>query len=53
MRGRPALAFTSADLDRLLADVYHSPADTPEVVATDRLVEIAEALETLVTTWPH
>lgn len=52
MRGRPALAFTSADLDRLLAEVYHSPADTPDVVASDRVVEIAEALETLVTTWP-
>ena len=51
MRGRPALAFTSERLDRMLAEVYHAPTDSHDQVATARLIEIARAITELAVRW--
>ncbi len=51
MRGRPALAFTSERLDLLLSEVYHAPTDTPDQVAIDRLIELADFLDELISRW--
>jgi hypothetical protein len=51
MRGRPALAFTSERLDRMLAEVYHAPTDSWDQVAVARLTEIAQAITDLAARW--
>jgi aminopeptidase YwaD len=40
----PALALTSENLVELMANITHSPQDTPEVVDVAKLVETAQAL---------
>jgi aminopeptidase YwaD len=47
MKGRPALAMTSELVAELMAEITHTPRDTPEVVNTDRLVRVAHALRDL------
>jgi aminopeptidase YwaD len=44
MNDRPALAFTSAEVFKLLATVIHTPGDTPDLVDPALLVETAEAV---------
>ena len=46
--GRPALALTSVDFGALSAQITHTPADKPEIVAVKRLVEIANGLRDVV-----
>lgn len=52
MRGRAAVAITAERLDELLAELYHSPADTADQVDVERLVEVADAIEALIMDWP-
>ncbi len=46
--GLPAIAFTAELMPELMATVTHTPADQPELVDPQKLVEIARALESLV-----
>ncbi|MCC6613683.1 MAG: M28 family peptidase [Anaerolineae bacterium] len=46
--GRPALALTSADYWTLSAQLTHTPEDKPEIVAIERLVEIANGLRDVI-----
>ena len=48
MNQRPALAITSELLAELLAEIIHSPKDTPEIVDAARLAQVALALRDLV-----
>jgi aminopeptidase YwaD len=43
----PALALTSEELAELMAEVTHTPRDTPEIVDPVKLVEVALALYNL------
>ena len=52
MQGRPALAFTTELLEDLLDTLYHAPTDTPDQVDTNLIVELTEAIEELIVTWP-
>ena len=52
MRGRPALAITSERLEQLLADVYHSPNDTPDKADARHIVAMSLALRDLIAEWP-
>ena len=52
MQGRPAVAFTTAELEDMLDTLFHAPTDTPDQVDVRRLVEIAEAIRDLVAAWP-
>jgi aminopeptidase YwaD len=45
---RPALAMTSELAAELMAEITHTPRDTPELVNTTRLVQVAYALRDLV-----
>jgi len=47
-RGRPAVAFTSADLQRLLGEVVHTEHDTAELVDIAALITVADAIANLV-----
>lgn len=47
-RGRPALAFTTDQLETVLAEVAHSPNDTPSLVDIALLVGLSEVLAALV-----
>lgn len=47
-QGRPAVAFTTSDLERALRTVVHSSDDTPERVDMTKVVEAAEALAIVV-----
>jgi aminopeptidase YwaD len=47
MKGRPALAMTSELVAELMAEITHTPRDTPEVVNISRLVQVAHALRDL------
>lgn len=44
MRGRPALAFTSSDMQTALGMVAHAPTDTPDGVDTPKVKEAAAAV---------
>ncbi|MGB3715880.1 MAG: M28 family peptidase, partial [Candidatus Promineifilaceae bacterium] len=46
--GVPSIAFTAELMPELMATVTHTPADRPELVDPQRLVEVARALESLV-----
>lgn len=46
MAGRPAVAITS-DIDEVSAQVTHTPKDAPEIVDTEKVAQIAEALAAL------
>jgi aminopeptidase YwaD len=46
---KPAIAFTSEKVAELMADITHSPQDTPDLVDCEKLVELAHALHDLVT----
>jgi aminopeptidase YwaD len=46
--GVPAIAMTAEYMSELMRTVTHTPADTPEIVDCTKLVQVAEALETLV-----
>ena len=43
----PALAFTSELLMELMAEITHTPKDTPEMVDAAKLVAVAQALRDL------
>jgi aminopeptidase YwaD len=43
----PALALTSELLAELMGGITHTPRDTPEIIDTSKLVEVAEALRDL------
>jgi aminopeptidase YwaD len=47
MNQRPALAVTSELLPELMAEITHTPKDSPEIVDTSKLVQIAVALRDL------
>ncbi|MGB9374714.1 MAG: M28 family peptidase, partial [Jiangellales bacterium] len=51
-RGRPAVAFTTDQLDTAMSEVIHTAHDTPAQVDVTLLVELAEALADLVDTLP-
>jgi aminopeptidase YwaD len=44
----PSMAFTSECMPELMRTVTHTSADTPEIVDSHKLVEVAEALDALV-----
>lgn len=44
MAGRPAVAITSAEAEKLAAEFIHTPADAPEIVDPAKLAQIARAL---------
>jgi len=44
MAGRPAIAITSAEAEKLAAEFIHTPADAPEIVDPAKLAQIARAL---------
>ena len=44
---RPALALTSELLTELMAEITHTPKDSPEIVNTTKLVDVAIALRDL------
>jgi aminopeptidase YwaD len=48
MNQRPALAITSELFMELLAEVAHTPKDSPEIVDTSKLADVAAALRDLV-----
>jgi len=48
MNDRPALAITSEELVKLLTEIAHTPRDSPEIVDTAKLVNVAVALRDLV-----
>jgi aminopeptidase YwaD len=52
MAGRPAIALTSHDLDRVLAEVAHSPQDTPQRVDAALLEQAAQGIAALVRALP-
>lgn len=45
----PALAFTSEQMAPLWAEIAHTPKDLPELVDGEKLVEVALALQELIT----
>ena len=47
--GKAAVAITAERFPELMANVTHTPRDTPEIVDCDKLVEIADALQTFIT----
>jgi aminopeptidase YwaD len=47
MNQRPALAFTSELAAQLMAQVIHTPKDSPEIVNASKLVKVAVALSQL------
>jgi aminopeptidase YwaD len=48
-KGRPAIAITSDKISELMANYTHTPKDTPEIVDCRKIVEVAGALNSLVT----
>lgn len=52
MRGHPAVAFTTQLVDEMLETLFHAPTDTPDQVDVSLLVDIARAIEHLISTWP-
>jgi aminopeptidase YwaD len=48
---KPAIAFTSEKVAELMANITHSPKDTPDLVDCEKLVELAQALHDLVTSF--
>ena len=52
MQGRPAVAVTSEHFREMLEVLFHASTDTPDQVAVNRLVEIADGIATLISTWP-
>ena len=51
MGGRPALAFTTELVKEMLAELFHADTDTPDHIEPARIVNIATAMETLITDW--
>ena len=47
MNKRPALAITSERFDYILTEFAHTPKDSPEIVDTNKLVDVALALRDL------
>jgi aminopeptidase YwaD len=47
--GIPAIAIASENIAELMATVAHTPADTPDMVDCEKLVEIANALYDMIT----
>jgi aminopeptidase YwaD len=47
MNQRPALALTSDRFTELWTEIAHTPKDSPEIVDTTRLVNVAAALRDL------
>ena len=48
--GVPAIAFTSELLGKLMADITHTPKDTPDKVDCAKLVELADAIRQMIIT---
>jgi len=46
---KPTIAVTSSEVTELMSTITHSPKDTPEIIDYAKLVELAYALESLVT----
>ncbi len=46
---KPTIAVTSSEVTELMSTITHSPKDTPEIIDCAKLVELACALENLVT----
>lgn len=46
---KPTIALTSSEVAELMSSITHSPRDTPEIIDYSKLVELAYALESLVT----
>ena len=44
----PALAITSELLHELMAEITHTPKDTPEIIEPSKLVDVAHALRDLI-----
>jgi aminopeptidase YwaD len=51
MRGRPALAFTTEHVARMLEELFHSEHDTVDKVAPERVVSMVAGLEVVVLNW--
>lgn len=47
MNQRPALALTSDQVTELMAEIVHTPKDSPEIIDTRKLVTVAVALREL------
>ena len=52
MQGRPAMAITTEKVDEMLATLFHAATDTPDQVDVDLLLDIADSITDLITTWP-
>jgi aminopeptidase YwaD len=52
MRGHSAVALTTQRVDEMLETLFHAPTDTPDQVDVSLLVDIAEGIEHLISTWP-
>jgi aminopeptidase YwaD len=50
LKKRPALALTSDLIRELMAEITHTPKDTPEILETSKLVQVAHALRDLLLT---
>ncbi|MDJ0754352.1 MAG: M28 family peptidase [Ardenticatenaceae bacterium] len=51
--GVPCLAFTTDCIAELMRQVTHTALDTPDIVDCGKLVEVAEALREVVSTFPE
>ncbi len=52
MRGHPAVAVTTELVDEMLETLFHASTDTPDQVDIELLVDVAQAIGRLVTSWP-
>lgn len=52
MRGRPALAFTTDRVEEMLNTLFHTEADTPDMVEPALVTDLARAIAALVRAWP-
>lgn len=52
MQGRPAMAITTELVDEMLSELFHAPTDTPDRVDVGLLLDIADTITDLITTWP-
>ena len=47
-KGKAALAFTSEKMPELMATITHSKKDTPDIIDTAKLFELAKALNEVI-----
>jgi len=48
-KGIPSIAFTAEMMRELMAEITHTPKDTPDIVDCSKLVEVAYALKEFIT----